>query len=190
MPAMKRALLASFALAAVAALLLASPVEAHRRVPKVDAPVAQSLPAPLPVVSPPPVVHPSPAVADPTAGAWRAAPASSTSPWVFLAAAVATAGFIARRQPRATVAAALVLLLAVLAFETGVHSVHHLGDPGRGEACAIAATSQHLSGIGVEVVVVGHAPAMRDVAPPADAPALAPCRPPSPHEDRAPPVLL
>src|SRR5438128_962102 len=54
-----------------------------------------------------------------------AAPAAPAIPVAVLAlfAAVALAGMF---RPRRAVALTLVLVVALLAFETGVHSVHHL----------------------------------------------------------------
>jgi hypothetical protein len=50
----------------------------------------------------------------------------------------------AGHRPRRAFGLALVALLVVFAAETGVHSVHHLGDRA-GTACAIAATAGHLA---------------------------------------------
>jgi len=50
----------------------------------------------------------------------------------------------AGHRPRRAFGLALVALLIVFAAETGIHSVHHLGDRA-GTACAIAATAGHLA---------------------------------------------
>ena len=84
---------------------------------------------------------------------WLAAPMPAAVPWP-LVLSVAVLALIGVRRPRPALAVALILLVAVFAFESGVHSVHHLGDRDRGEHCALAAASQHLAGAEVDVVMV------------------------------------
>ncbi len=52
----------------------------------------------------------------------------------------------------------LVVALLTLAFEAGLHSTHHLGDPVRGAECALALATAHLDGAPVDTV--GLAPAV------------------------------
>ncbi len=53
-------------------------------------------------------------------------------------------GIARRRRP---VALALVLIALVLAFENGVHSVHHLGSPSEAAHCAVAVAATHSPGV-------------------------------------------
>ena len=84
---------------------------------------------------------------------WKAAPVPVLIPWHLVALLLGVAVLGARR-PRRAVGLALILLLAVFAFESGVHSVHHLSDPSRAEHCGVASASQHMSGTEVAVVTV------------------------------------
>jgi hypothetical protein len=78
--------------------------------------------------------------------AWHAATSPLTLPWTALAAALVLVVGVARR-PRRAFALAIVLILALFAFEDGVHSVHHLNDPTGRAACAVAlAASTHAAG--------------------------------------------
>ena len=54
------------------------------------------------------------------------------------------------RRGRRMLAATLVLMVVVLSFEAGLHSVHHLGDSDRSGACVVASASAHLSGVSVQ----------------------------------------
>lgn len=49
------------------------------------------------------------------------------------------------RRPRRTLVFALVLLLAIFAFEVGRHSVHHLGAQSQLNTCAVAVAAAHLT---------------------------------------------
>src|SRR4029453_9085267 len=95
----------------------------------------------------PPVALPSPALS------WTGAPAPVPVPW-HLVALLAGLAALGARRPRRALGLALILLLAVFAFERGVHSVHHLSDPARGEHCGVASASQHVSGTEVTAVMV------------------------------------
>jgi hypothetical protein len=106
-------------------------------------------------------------------------------PWPAILAAAA-ALIVGWRRPRRALALAIVLILALFAFENGVHSVHHLNDLRHlddlrsGLTCHVAAASAHLSGTPVdattpEYLVVQHQPAV-------DALSL------SAHQGRAPPI--
>jgi hypothetical protein len=83
--------------------------------------------------------------------AWSAAPTLPALPWPLMLS-VATLVLLGSRRPRRALAVALILVVAVFVFESGVHSVHHLGETDRGEGCALAAASQHLTGTEVDVV--------------------------------------
>ena len=97
---------------------------------------------------------PAPAVAAPTA-TWSSAPTPPAVPWPAILAAAA-ALIVAWRRPRRALALAIVLILALFAFENGVHSVHHLNDLRHlddlrsGLTCHVAAASAHLSGTPVD----------------------------------------
>jgi len=76
---------------------------------------------------------------------------SSPSPLpvaTFLLAALALGAVLWRRKKAAAVC--LVLTLGFFAFETALHSVHHLADPQKGAQCQIFSTSQHVSGATTE----------------------------------------
>ena len=47
-------------------------------------------------------------------------------------------------------AISLALLLDFVAFESALHSVHHLSDPEEAAQCYVLAVSQHLTGVGAE----------------------------------------
>jgi hypothetical protein len=191
MPAMRRALALALAFGCVAAVSPVSPVEAHRgllptavlaedALAPVPAPTAIVAPAALPPVPTPTVTPVSAERVPPTPGI----PTSGLA----LAAALGAAAVAVRRRPRLAIAASLVVLLAVFVFESGVHSVHHLGETGRSAACHVAATSEHLSGTETDGVVVGYVPGPPRVAVLGWSLSVVPLQAPSPHEGRAPPV--
>jgi hypothetical protein len=66
---------------------------------------------------------------------------------------------------------ALILALAILTYETGVHSVHHLGSPADASQCAIAGATTHLHGTVDEPQLTLGAPAYAGTAPVAHGPA-------------------
>jgi hypothetical protein len=105
---------------------------------------------------------------------------------LLFAALAAGIGFGLRRPRR--VAAGLVILLPVLAFEAGLHSVHHVGAPHQAAACAVGVATAHLAGNVVEVVTVDPiaAPSLHTALPAPSAPVA--LHRPSPHEGRAPPA--
>ena len=136
---------------------------------------------------------PGPVTQAPMVAAETPAPASPAVPWPAMLAAAA-ALIVAWRRPRRSLALAIVLILALFAFENGVHSVHHLNDLRHlddlrsGLTCHVAAASAHLSGTPVDAttpeylvlpayerLVVQHQPAV-------DALSL------SAHQGRAPPI--
>lgn len=113
-----------------------------------------------------------------------AAAPTLTGLWT-LVAAVAIAGVLVAPRRR-VVALACVTLLTVIAFEAGLHSVHHIGDQ-PDSSCVIASASAHTSALTVD------SPALErptDVATPVvvsvDAPTTA--RSAAPDLGRAPPA--
>ncbi len=78
-----------------------------------------------------------------------AATEASMVPWPALLGALGAAALVWRR-PRRALTFALVLLLALFAFEDGLHSVHHGVDTSRMAGCALAAASAHLSATAVD----------------------------------------
>ena len=90
-----------------------------------------------------------PAATPESAAAWSAAPTLPSIPWpAMLAAAILLA--LAWRRPRRALALAIVLILGLLAFENGVHSVHHLGDLRSEATCSVAVATAHLAGTPVD----------------------------------------
>lgn len=100
---------------------------------------------------------PAAPTAAPTA-TWSAAPTPPTIPWPALLA-VALVSIAAWRRPRRALALAIVVILAVFAFENGVHSVHHLNsvhhsdDLRAGATCTVAAATAQLAGTPVDGAV-------------------------------------
>jgi hypothetical protein len=120
--------------ALLAPLVTVTPAHAH----------TEPAPAAVTVVL---VAEPAPGVAswaDPSSVTVRAGSSAFVAGALALAI-VALAWAPGRRRPRRTVAVVLGLLLAVFAFESGVHSVHHsaAADPSH---CAVASAVAHLSG--------------------------------------------
>jgi hypothetical protein len=138
-------------------------------------------------------VVPEPATAtDPTPplvdlATWTAAPLPAEVPW-YLVATLAGLTALGARRPRRKLALALVLLLAIFAFENGVHSVHHLNDQDRGEQCVVASASQHVAGTEVDGVRAADAPAPAEPALVSPVRIIRSARSLGPHEGRAPPV--
>jgi hypothetical protein len=118
--------------------------------------------------------------------ALTAAPEATRLSW-WTPAVVAMAAALAWRRPRRAAALALVLMLAVFAFEDGLHSVHHGLDQTQASSCSVAMAGSHLSA----TLVDGSAP--DDVIPPVvalSAETSAPdaiARPANPEHGRAPP---
>ena len=178
MTAMMRPKLAGLLLlGALLVVLAGAPADAHRGL----------LPALPAVVAP--VEEAPPAVERLPLHAWVAAPAPPAMPWPLVVGLLA-ASVVALRWPRRAVALGLVLLAAVFAFENGVHSVHHLTDPGRGGDCALASASQNVSGTEVSPVVVDWVPVVLGATPPRRDPSILPDRPFRLFEGRAPPQLV
>jgi len=167
--------MAAFLGAGLGAGVFVGSAEAHpsRFVPAVD------------VVPEPPAAFDS--TSAPAALAWTAAAAPAGVPWPLLAA-LAGLTVLGSRRPRRSLALSLVLLLAIFAFENGVHSVHHLSDQGRGEHCAAALASQHVAGTEPDGLLSAASPAPAEPAMIAPVRVIRSARSFSPHEGRAPPV--
>ena len=160
----------ALALVVLTALLTAGvPAWAHTRA-AVDAAPAPSVPAFVP-----------------SGEALIAAAPEPSLPWVVLLVlgAVAAAAISGQRR---LVAVTLVAIVALLAFETGVHSTHHLGTAEDAAHCVVAWLSAQLSADLVDATIDA-APAL---APQASAPApVAPVhaeRAIAPDAGRAPPT--
>ena len=154
----------------VALLTTGVPAWAHTRAP-VD-------PAPAPAAP----------VFVPTGEMLSAAAPAPSLPWaaILLLGAI---GIAAVSRQRRLVAVTLVAIVALLAFETGVHSTHHLGTPDDSVHCAVAWMSAQLSADVVDATVDA-APALAPeaIALPLAPPALAE-RAIAPDAGRAPPAL-
>lgn len=114
------------------------------------------------------------------------APVSAQLPTVIFGAALLVA-LLGYRRARRAVVLTLVVILAVLAFENGLHSVHHGLDERRLASCPLGAASSHLSATPVEDIAA--AELILDVvavAPERSQPDVA-VRALSPHQGRAPP---
>ena len=181
----KRQLLSVLGLVALLLVLGAVPAHAHKPLPA-SAELSAGLPAPVgeaPLDTLAPATDPARAV-DESSAAFVAPPEGSL-PVVALLVLAGLLGAAAAR-PRRALVTALVLVLAVLTFEAGVHSVHHLGDAQ--PACAIAAVSAHLSGISVDPPDASAL--VTDTSGRLAFPPPAPVRATSlaPHESRGPPT--
>ena len=115
--------------------------------------------------------------------------AATEFPWQLAVIVLAAALALARRRSRAVVAAALVVLIAVLAVEAAVHSVHHsLGsDP---VACPTASVAAHLDGTTVAALALDQPVCLVGAAAVRSEPLLAALRSLDPSQPRAPPFAL
>jgi len=77
-----------------------------------------------------------------------ASPDAPGLPWPAIVVALSAVA-LGWRRPRRAVALALILLLAVFAFEGARHSVHH-GFDGRFSACAMATAAAHVTATEVD----------------------------------------
>jgi hypothetical protein len=102
-----------------------------------------------------------------------------------LVAAMAAAMIVIGRRRRALAIACTVLLL-LLAFESGVHSVHHLADQPDSQ-CVVASASAHTGGIAVDTIAFGP-PAETLTAIAVTLTASPTSRPAAPDLGRAPPI--
>jgi hypothetical protein len=82
----------------------------------------------------------------------------------------------------------VAIVFGVFAVETGVHSVHHMGDPIQTAACTVAAATAHLAAGAVDVVVFDPIIALAPDSVLWSPPTRALLHRPSPHEGRAPPA--
>jgi hypothetical protein len=170
---MRRAALL-FALLVVAVLTIGGPAWAHDRSSVGGAPARPTAATAAPVVATP----------------LEIISAGTPEPSLPLAALLLLGGVgvAALSRQRRVVALTLVAIVALLAFETGVHSTHHLGKPDDAAQCAVAWMSAQLSADVVDVTV--ETPAL---APQANAPLLASSvlaeRAIAPDAGRAPPTL-
>jgi hypothetical protein len=118
-----------------------------------------------------------------------AAPDMPGAPWSALAIVAAAVG-LGSWRPRRAAAFALVLLLAVFAFEDGLHSVHHGMNQTQASSCPVAAAAIHLHATSVEgvalCVVVLPVVALAVGTSPSDPIAYLA----SPEQGRAPPCSL
>ena len=117
----------------------------------------------------------------------RAAPPSPALSWPMLLGALILVAIGWPRSRRA-LALAIVLLLALFAFEDGIHSVHHLLDRSQAK-CAVALAAAHLNATtaddgGVADVILPAPAVATEIAQP-DPVALFP----SPVHGRAPPIV-
>jgi hypothetical protein len=107
-------------------------------------------------------------------------------PWPALLGMLGAVG-MAWRRPRRALALAIVLVLAVFAFEDGVHSAHHVGDQHHAASCPVASASAHLSATAIDIgcnLDVGLPTAGDALERAAPAPVS---RPLCPQQGRAPP---
>jgi hypothetical protein len=183
----KRHLLLVLGVGAVLLASSAAPADAHRLLAASAeisaAPPAPVGEAPLDVVASAGDARPAPNV--PRTSPTLVAAPSGSPPVIALVVLAALLG-VAAVRPRRALVVALVLVLAVLTFEAGVHSVHHLGDAQ--PACTIAAVSAHLSGISVDSPDASALAS--DTSDPLALPPPAPVRAATlaPHESRGPPA--
>lgn len=171
---MRRAALPFAVFVVVAVLAISGPAWAHNRSPLGAAPAAPAQVATTLVVAGPLEIL--------AAGA-----AEPSLPWalLLLLGAVSVAAFSRQRR---LVAITLVAIVFLLAFETGVHSTHHLGKPDDAAQCSVAWMSAQLSVDVVDVPVEAPALALQTIAPVPASSVLAE-RAIAPDAGRAPPAL-
>jgi hypothetical protein len=102
-----------------------------------------------------------------------------------LVTAMAAAMILVARRRR-TLAIACTALLLLLAFESGVHSVHHLADQPDSQ-CVVASASAHTGGVAVDTIAFGP-PAETLTAIAVTLAASPTSRPAAPDLGRAPPI--
>lgn len=84
---------------------------------------------------------------------------------LILVAALGRRGRLGPRLRGRAIAGALVLTLSLFAFETAVHSVHHLADPESGANCPVFSGSENLSRGAVELISLDRPPLTASDAP-------------------------
>jgi len=182
----RRLLVLLMVLVATSALLgSATTALAHVRSVPATPPVAQES---APAVTSSVTASPAPDIA-PGGATIRSGPIlaqSSTAP-LWAALLLALLAGVTLLAPRRVLIVALVLVLAVIAVEEGVHSVHHLADQRAASHCAVAAASAHVQGAAEPIAVPEvwiPTPIATVVASEPDRPGSRPLRP---DEGRAPP---
>ena len=100
------------------------------------------------------------------------APPPTVVPFGLLAAVAVGATLVLVRAPRRVVALAVIPLIVLVMFETGVHGVHHLGDPRAAGQCSVAVTAEHIGGAvpdaptdGAPITLVSASAALPDSPP-------------------------
>ena len=195
-------LVAGIALLGASLGLLASPASAHvplRAAPHAEAPGLEAV-----VPEPAAIVPFAPAVVEPAKPSLSLTSGTPVPPAVdrralalgalvltplLLVAIPAMPGMMAR-PVRRSLAVALVVVLGAIAFESAIHSVHHLASEQEAARCSLASASTNVSadvgpGPAVDVALSGSSSSV------AVAEAVAPGVPPRrPHAGRAPPLSL
>lgn len=116
-----------------------------------------------------------------------ASPEEATVAIVLLGAVVAM-GIAARH--RRLLALALILIAGLLAFEGGVHSVHHLDSPGDMSRCAVAVAAAHVPAAIDAPPAAPDGSALTSAAPPVSEPHRANTEGWRAWRGRAPPLVL
>jgi branched-subunit amino acid ABC-type transport system permease component len=118
---------------------------------------------------------------------WRAAAIAGhlASVVVWLVAALVALGAV--RGLRNALALATLLAVIVLTFESGIHSVHHLGDDHGASQCVVASASTHLAGTPAEPPSCDVVSVLNVDRPPVIAQSIAASQPFRPDSGRAPP---
>jgi len=81
------------------------------------------------------------------------ADSAAASPLILpiIVATLGAALLLRRPSGRRVLALAFVAILTVLAFETALHSVHHLDEPGAGASCPVLTAGSQLNGVAAPV---------------------------------------
>ena len=119
-------------------------------------------------------------------------PESSANAGAFLLLAVLGAGLavFGARRTRATAIVTLALLVGIFGLESAVHSVHHASDPQSATSCPLFSASQHTQSGDVPTPATGIPTWTSEPSLAFDLRPLVLLAVASPHEGRAPPVLL
>lgn len=119
---------------------------------------------------------------------WRAAASTGHAGHGVVWLVVALVALATVRRPRNVLAIAIVLAVVVLIFESGIHSVHHLGDDHGASQCVVASTSTHLAGTPAEPPSCDVFRVLNVDRPPAVAQSITASQPFRPDAGRAPPA--